>query len=157
MDCNFFAKSLLCTWWLHFQENIFILGLKSVSSFSCNTLNYLLKACVCYFSEIFNFHQMIALQKLWKMFFLLCKKLFSLQDTQIFVFFLPASYFWKASSKTNLKGYDAFNCLKKNLITHFVWCLEKKKMYDIETSAIDTVLSKEHFYGKIIQKICTKS
>ena len=30
-------------------------------------------------------------------------------------------------------------------------------MYDIETLAIDTVLNKEHFYGKIIQKVYTKS
>ena len=28
MECNFFAKPLLITWWLHFQEIIFILGPK---------------------------------------------------------------------------------------------------------------------------------
>ena len=37
VECNFFAEPLLCTWWLHFQENIFVLGPKSVSIFSCNT------------------------------------------------------------------------------------------------------------------------
>ena len=37
MECNFFAEPLLCTWWLHFQENIFVLGPKLVSIFSWNT------------------------------------------------------------------------------------------------------------------------
>ena len=39
-----------------------------------------------------------------------------------------------------------------NLITHFVWYLEKEKRYDIETLSIDRVLNKENFYGKIMQK-----
>ena len=45
----------------------------------------------------------------------------------------------------------------KGLITNFVWYLEKEKRYDIETLSIDRVLNKEHFYGKIIQKMCVKS
>ena len=49
------------------------------------------------------------------------------------------------------------NCLNKNLITHFVWHLKKEKRYDIETLSIDRELNKEHFYGKIMQKMCTKS
>ena len=49
------------------------------------------------------------------------------------------------------------NCLNKNLITYFVWYLKKEKRYDIETLSIDRVLNKEHFYGKIMQKMCTKS
>ena len=36
----------------------------------------LLKACVPYFCQIFISHQMIALQKLWKMFFISSKSLF---------------------------------------------------------------------------------
>ena len=44
-----------------------------------------------------------------------------------------------------------------NLITHFVWYLEKEKSYEIEALSIETVLNKEHFSGKIIQKMCTKS
>ena len=44
-----------------------------------------------------------------------------------------------------------------NLITHFVWYREKEKGYDIETLSIDTVLNKEHFYGKIMPKMSTKS
>ena len=30
-------------------------------------------------------------------------------------------------------------------------------MYDIETLSIDEVSDKEHFYKKIMQKICSKS
>ena len=30
-------------------------------------------------------------------------------------------------------------------------------MYDIETFSIDRILNKERFYGKIMQKMCTKS
>ena len=37
MEYNFFAEPLLCTWWLHFQKNIFVLGPKLVSIFSWNT------------------------------------------------------------------------------------------------------------------------
>ena len=50
MGCNFFAEPLLCTWWLHFQENIFILGPKSVSSFSCNTQQQTYLLTLFYFS-----------------------------------------------------------------------------------------------------------
>ena len=38
-----------------------------------------------------------------------------------------------------------------------IWYLEKEKSYDMETLAIDRVLNKEHFYGKSMQKMCTKS
>ena len=60
-------------------------------------------------------------------------------------------------SSKNLKIYDVINCLNKNLITRFVWHLEKEIRYDIETLSTDRELNKEHFYGKIMQKICTKS
>ena len=42
-------------------------------------------------------------------------------------------------------------------MTNFVWYLEKKKIYDIETLSIDRVLSKEPFYGKIMHKLCTEN
>ena len=35
--------------------------------------------------------------------------------------------------------------------------LEKKKRFEIETLFIDRVLNKARFYGKIMQKMCTKS
>ena len=106
------------------------------------------------------FTQMIALQKLWKTVF----TLFHLKTSfvaQIFVFpfspvFLLFGHCFRGWFKINLKIYDVINCLTKNLITHFVWYFEKEKRYDIETLSIDRVLNKEHFYGKIMQKMCTK-
>ena len=44
-----------------------------------------------------------------------------------------------------------------NSLTHFVLYLEKEKRYDTETLSIDRVSTKEHFYGKIMQKIRSKS
>ena len=49
------------------------------------------------------------------------------------------------------------NCLSMNLTTHFVLYLEKEIRCDIETLSINRELNKEHFHGKIMQKICTKS
>ena len=85
------------------------------------------------------------------------KSFFRSQDIQIFVFpssplFFPVSHCFRGWSKINLKVYDIINCLNKNLITHFVWCLEKEKRYDIETLSVDRVLNKEHFYGKNHEK-----
>ena len=48
----------------------------------------------------------------------------------------------------SLKVYDIINCLSKNLVTTFVWYLEKEKRYDIETLSIDRVLNKEHLHEK---------
>ena len=53
----------------------------------------------------------------------------------------------------NHEAYDGMNCLNNNFITHFVWYLENEKRYNIETFYIDRVLNKEHFYGKLMQKI----
>ena len=52
----------------------------------------------------------------------------------------------------NLKVYDIINCLNKNSITHFFWYLGKEKRYGIQTLSIDSVLHKEHFYGKTMYK-----
>ena len=114
------------------------------------------------FYQIFIFHQMIAFTKLWKMFFISSKKFFSCLRYSnfcifLFPFFFPVSHCFRGWSKKNLKIYDVINCLNKNLITHFVWYLEKEIRCDIETLFIDRELNKEHFYEKIMQKICTKS
>ena len=65
--------------------------------------------------------------------------------------FLPHCF--RGWLKINLTVYDVINCLNKNLITYFVWYLEKEKKYGIETLFIDRVLKKEQFYGKIIHKM----
>ena len=121
-----------------------------------------LKLVSAIFDQIFIFNQMIALQKLWKMFFIHLKSSFRSWDIQVFVFpssphFLPVSHCVRGCLKINLKVYDVINCLSMNLIKYFVWYLGKEKRYDIETLCIDRVLNKEHFYGKIMQKMGTKS
>ena len=90
------------------------------------------------------------------------KSSFPSRDNQIFVFppspiFFPVCHCLRARPKINLKDSDVISCLNNKFMTHFVWYLEKEKRYDIETLAIDTVLNKEHFYEKIVQKMCTKS
>ena len=44
--------------------------------------------------------------------------------------------------------YDVISCLNMNLITHFVWYLQKEKRHNIATLSIDRYLNKEHFYEK---------
>ena len=110
----------------------------------------------------FLFYQMIAVQKLWKMLFISPKKLFSFSRYSNFLhssspLFFPLSHCFRGWFKKNLKVYDVINCLNKNLITHYVWHLEKEIRCDIETLPIDRVLNTELIYGKIMQKMCTKS
>ena len=64
------------------------------------------------------------------------KSSFHSLDIQIFVFpfshlFVPVSHCFRAWSKINLKVCHIIKCLNKNLITHFIWYLEKEKRYDI--------------------------
>ena len=90
------------------------------------------------------------------------KSSFCSRDIQIYIFsssplFLPVSHYFKAWFKINLNVCDVITCLNQNLKKHFVWYLEKEKVYDTETLSIDRVLSKEHFYGKIMQKMYSTS
>ena len=95
--------------------------------------------------------------------FLFClKSSFRSRDIQIFAFpsspfFLSVASCFRGWSKTNFKVHAVITYLNNNLITHFDWYLRKKKRYDIETLSINIVLNKKYFYGKIVQKICTKS
>ena len=100
--------------------------------------------------------------KTMKMFLFHLKSPFRSRDIQIFVFpssplFLPVSHCSGAWSKINFEVYDVTNCQNKNLVTHLVWYLEKEKKYNNEILSIDRILNKEHFHGKIMQKMCTKS
>ena len=94
--------------------------------------------------------------KVGKKFFISLLGLFS-PEPPIPLHFFPVSHWFRGWLKINLKVYDIINCLYKNLITHFVWYLEREKRCGIETLSIYRVLNNEHFYGKIMQKICTKS
>ena len=51
---------------------------------------FLIKACGRYFLSNFCFYEMIGLQKLWKMFFISSKKLFSFLRYSNFLLFFPS-------------------------------------------------------------------
>ena len=121
-----------------------------------------LKLVSAIFIKFLFLRQMIVLQKLRKMLLISSKKLFSFSRYSNFCisvlsFFPPVGHCFRGWLKINLKVYDIVNCLNKNSITHFVWCLEKEKRHDIETLSIDGLSDKERFYRKITQKICSKS
>ena len=116
---------------------------------------YIFKACVCYFLSNFYFSPNDIPSKTMKMFLFHQKSSFRIQDIQSFVFlscplFFPVSQCLRGWSKKNLNIYDVINCLNKNLVTHFVWYLEKEIRCDIETLSIVRELNKEHFYGEIM-------
>ena len=117
----------------------------------------LLKLVSTIFYQIVIFHDMIALQKLWKTFFISSKKLFPFSRYSQFCIFVFPSTALAVASRKILKVCDVTNCLRKNWITHFVRYFEKEIRCDTETLSIDWELIKEHFYGKIMQKIGTKS
>ena len=121
-----------------------------------------LKLISTIFYQIVIFHQMLALQQLWKMFLISSKKLFSFSRYSNFCIFIFPSFFpcqpmLYQLIQEKFKAYDIINCLSKNLIAYFVWYLEKKIRCDTETLSIDRELNKEYFYRKIMQKMCTKS
>ena len=91
---------------------------------------FFLKACVRYF---LLFHQIFLPFENYEKCFLFClKSSFRSRNIQTFVFpssplFLPVSHCFRGWLKLNPKVYDVINYLNKNLITHFVWYLEKEK------------------------------
>ena len=120
-----------------------------------------IKVCIRYLSN-FYFQPNDSPSKTMKNVFITSEKLFSFSrysNLCIFIFplFFPVSHCLRAWSKKNLKIHDVIKYLNENLVTHFVWYLEKEIRCDIETLLIDRELSKENFYEKIMQKMCTKS
>ena len=96
----------------------------------------LFKACVRYFMWNFYFSPNDSPLKTTKNAFS-SKSSFRSRDIQVCVFsssplFLRVSHCFTGWSKKNLKVYDFINGLNKNLITHFVWYLEKEITCDIE-------------------------
>ena len=118
--------------------------------------NNRLKLVSVIFCKIFISHQLIAFQKLWKMFFISSKKLFLFSrysDFSISVFpsYFPVQPLLQRLIKVNLKVYDVINCLNKNLIT-----LDKEIRYEIETLSIDRVLNRKNFMEKSCRKCALK-
>ena len=110
-----------------------------------------LQACVNCLLTNFSFSPNDSpLKSLKDVFLFQLKSSFSSWDIHFFLhLFLSVHHCFRASFKKNPKVYDLINCLNRiELITHFVWYLEKEKSSDIETLSIDRVLNKEHFYGK---------
>ena len=102
-----------------------------------------IKACVIFY--IFIFNQMIALQKLWKTFFILSKKLFSFlrhSNFSISIFpIIPFSQCFRDWSKINLKVYDVINCLNKNLINILFDIFGKKKCMTLKICPLIDVIN----------------
>ena len=110
---------------------------------------------VCYFHQILIFSPNDSPSKTMK-------NAFRFRDIQIIallslLLFLPVDHCFRGWSKIKLEVYDVINCLNKNSVTHFVWYLENEKRYDIETLSIDGVSDKQHFYRKIMQRMCSWS
>ena len=86
----FFIEFLLLTYVNMLIMLIMLILIMWIMSFS--KLYYSLKLVSVIFYQMFIFHQMIALQKLWKMFLIHLKSSFLSGDIQIFVF--PSSFFF---------------------------------------------------------------
>ena len=105
----------------------------------------------------------MSLNNYGKCFLFHLKSYFRSRVIQIFVFpicphwIFPVSFWVRGWFKINHTVYGVSIHLNKDLIKRFAWYLKKEKRYDIETLSIDKVLCKEHFHGKIMQKLCTKS
>ena len=116
-----------------------------------------IKACVCHF---IIFHYMIAFKNYEKSFLFHLKSSLYSQDIHIFVFppyplFLLVDHCFRGWFKINPKVYDVIHCQNKNLITHFIWYLENRKRYNIETLSIDKVL-RNIFTEKSCRKCASK-
>ena len=68
----------------------------------------------------------------------------------------PVSHYFRHWLMINLKNYNHIQCLNKNLITYFIWHLEKEKRYDTETLSIDSILNKEHFRKSHVENVHQK-
>ena len=137
-------------------------SIMSINAYYWAFMWIIIKACVCYFHQIFIFSPNDSPSKTEKCFLFHLKSSFHSRDVQIFVFlsfplFLPVGHCFGGWSKINLKVHDVINCLNKNSINNFVWYLQKEKRCDSETLAIDGISHKEQCYRKIMQKMCSKS
>ena len=89
----YFGIAGMTEWFLYFKMAL-TTGSLMFSITELFELNFgILKLVSAIFYQIFIFHQMIALQKLWKMFFISSKRLFRSWDIQIFIFLSSPLFF----------------------------------------------------------------
>ena len=159
-----YKKKKFCFWLLKIglaTSKVYLSFTISLRYVTYITLFY--KACVRYFLSNFYFLPNDSPSKAMQNVFLFhLKRSFRSWDIQGFVFSssplsFPVSHCFRGWSKKNLKIYDVIICVNKNLITHFVWYLDKDISCDIENLSIDRELNKGNFYRKIMQKMCTNS
>ena len=117
--------------------------------------------CPLFFIKFLFFTEWMPFKNYGKCFLFHLKSCFRSRDIQIIVFlssplFSAVSHCLRGRSKKNPKVYDVINCLSKNLITHFVWYLEKEIRCDTKTLSIDRQLSKDHFNRKTMHNVHQK-
>ena len=100
-----------------------------------------------------SFYLISLLELIWKWaiflknaFYFILKALFVFKIFKFLYFYLPLFF---------PVGHCSWPLANKNFITHFIWHLENEKYCYIETVSTESGLNKEHFYGKIMHKICT--
>ena len=120
--------------------------------------NMLVKFVSAIFYQIFIFHQMIAIQKLWKIIFVSSKKALFVLEIFKFLYICPSLFFALSAIALEIDSrkmlvYDVVNCLNKNLNTHYVWYLEKEIRCDIGTLSIDRAFLWKNHAENVHQKL----
>ena len=114
----------------------------------------IITTCLCplFFIKFLFFTKWLPFKNYEKCFLFHLKSWFPSQDIQIFA----VSHCLRGWSKKKTQVYDVINCLSKNVITHFVWYLEKEIRCDTKTLSIDRQLSKDHFNRKTMHNVHQK-
>ena len=125
--------------------------LRNIAIFTRNQLCLQVNQSLCslFFINFYFFTKWQPFKNYEKCFLFHLRSSFHSWDIQIFVFLTSLSAIaLKGDSRKTLKVYDLIICLNKNLVTCFVWHLEKEIRCDIETLVTYIVLNTEDFYGK---------
>ena len=75
----------------------------------------------------------------------------------VFPLFLSVGHCFRSCSKTNLKVYGVINCLNKNLITHFVCILRRKKGMTLKLCPLIEYYIRNIFINKSCRKCAPKA
>ena len=125
-----------------------------------------IKACVRYFVSNFylspNDRYFSPFKNYEKCFSFHLESSFRSRDIQVFLFpssplFLPVNHGFRGCSKISFKVYDVINYLNKNLITHFVWYLEKEKGMALKLRPMIVYQIRNTFMEKSCRKCAPKA